>query len=113
MTDGAGEVALSNLSTETRRFPPTADFAARANAQPQLYADAAQDRIAYREAATSRLRWDAPWSQVLDWSEAPFAKWFVGGTMNVAVNCLDRHVEAGYGDHVAFTGRASPGTLAP
>ncbi|MEP7055317.1 MAG: acetyl-coenzyme A synthetase N-terminal domain-containing protein, partial [Actinomycetota bacterium] len=101
MTDGATEAALSNLSTETRRFAPDPDFAAQANAQPQLYADAAADRLAYWETQARRLRWDSPWSQVLDWSDAPFAKWFVGGTLNVSVNCLDRHVEAGYGERVA------------
>ena len=108
MTD-THEAALSNLMTESRRFPPAAEFVAQANAGPKLYADAAADRIGYWETAARRLRWETPWSQALDWSEAPYAKWFVGGTLNVAVNCLDRHVEAGYGDRVAFHWEGEPG----
>jgi acetyl-CoA synthetase len=103
------EPALSNLSTETRRFAPDAAFSAQANAQPHLYADAAADRVAFWETQARLLQWDTPWSQALDWSDAPFAKWFVGGTLNVSVNCLDRHVEAGYGDRVAFHWEGEPG----
>ena len=103
------EPALSNLSTETRRFPPDAEFAAQANAQPQLYADAAADRIAFWEAQARTLQWATPWSQALDWSDAPFAKWFIGGTLNVSVNCLDRHVDAGNGGRVAFHWEGEPG----
>ncbi|MEO6712756.1 MAG: acetate--CoA ligase [Mycobacteriales bacterium] len=109
MADDAGEVALSNLSTETRRFAPDAVFAAQANAQPQLYADADADRVGFWETQARALQWARPWSQALDWSDAPFARWFVGGTLNVAVNCLDRHVEAGRGEQVAFHWEGEPG----
>ena len=50
----------------------------------------------------NRLSWETPFSQVLDWSDAPFAKWFTGGKLNVTYNCVDRHVEAGNGDRVAI-----------
>ena len=49
-----------------------------------------------------RLAWDTTWTEVLDWSNPPFAKWFVGGKLNAAYNCVDRHVEAGDGDQVAY-----------
>ena len=53
--------------------------------------------------------WDRPWDQVLDWSQAPFAKWFTGGMLNASVNCVDRHVGAGYGDRVAYYWEGEPG----
>jgi len=109
MTEGAGEVALSNLLSETRRFAPPAEFAAQANAKPEIYAEAAADRVAFWEKQAHRLRWHTEWTQALDWSDAPFAKWFVGGKLNVTVNCLDRHVEAGYGDRVAYHWEGEPG----
>jgi acetyl-CoA synthetase len=109
MTDGAGEVALSNLLSETRRFEPPAEFAAQANAKPEIYAEAAADRLAFWAKQAHRLRWQTEWTEVLDWSDAPFAKWFVGGKLNVTVNCLDRHVEAGYGGRVAYHWEGEPG----
>ncbi|WP_435122316.1 acetate--CoA ligase [Amycolatopsis thermoflava] len=56
-----------------------------------------------------RLHWDVRWSEVLDWSGAPYAKWFTGGRLNVARNCVDRHVEAGFGDQVAIHWVGEPG----
>jgi acetyl-CoA synthetase len=109
MTDGAGEVALSNLLSETRRFEPPAEFAAQANAKPEIYAEAAADRLAFWAKQAHRLRWQTEWTEVLDWSDAPFAKWFVGGKLNVTVNCLDRHVEAGFGGRVAYHWEGEPG----
>jgi acetyl-CoA synthetase len=100
---------LSNLSHEERRFPPLADFAAAANVKADAYDDAAEDRVAFWEKQADRLSWTTRWSQVLDWSDAPFAKWFVGGTLNVAYNCVDRHVEAGHGDQVAYHWEGEPG----
>jgi acetyl-CoA synthetase len=102
--------ALSNLMTEERRFAPPADFAAKANATVDLYDQARADRLAFWERqARELITWDSEWSQVLDWSDPPFAKWFVGGTLNVAYNCVDRHVEAGYGDQVAIHWEGEPG----
>ncbi len=103
------EVALSNLMHEERRFPPPVEFSAQANAGPQLYDDAAADGIGFWETQARALQWETPWTQALDWTDPPFAKWFVGGTLNVAVNCLDRHVESGHGGRVAFHWEGEPG----
>ncbi len=105
----AENTALSALLHEDRRFEPPGDLAAAANAQPGIYQEAAQDRLGFWERQAQRLQWETPWTQVLDWSEAPFAKWFVGGRLNVAVNCVDRHVAAGLGDRVAFHWEGEPG----
>jgi acetyl-CoA synthetase len=91
---------LDNLLNESRTFPPSAEFAEQANAGADVYQIDDRDQFWARQAGY--LDWDSPWNQVLDWSNAPFAKWFVGGKLNVAYNCVDRHVEAGYGDQVAF-----------
>ena len=93
--------SLSNLMHETRSFPPPAKFAADANAQPSIYDEAATDRLAWWEEQARTLDWATPWDTVLEW-DLPFAKWFVGGTLNASVNCVDRHVAAGKGDKVAF-----------
>jgi acetyl-CoA synthetase len=93
---------LSNLSREERRFEPPAEFAAHANLTEAAYAEADADRLAFWEKQAERLSWDTRWEQALDWSNPPFAKWFVGGRLNAAYNCVDRHVEAGAGDKVAF-----------
>ena len=105
----AHAVTLENLSYESRTFPPPAAFAAAANVTADAYAEAAADRPAFWAKQAERLSWSTPWSQVLDWSNPPFAKWFVGGTLNVAYNCLDRHVEAGLGDRVAYYFEGEPG----
>ncbi len=83
-------------------YPLSEDFAAQANATAELYREAEQDRLAFWAKQANRLSWSKPFDQVLDWSAAPFAKWFTGGTLNVAYNCVDRHVEAGNGDRVAI-----------
>jgi acetyl-CoA synthetase len=100
--------ALSNLLHEERRFPPSEEFARDAVAKADLYDEAAKDRLAFWEEQAKALQWDKEWDQVLDW-QPPFAKWFIGGRLNVAVNCVDRHVEAGNGDKVAFHWEGEPG----
>ncbi|MEV0082164.1 acetate--CoA ligase [Saccharopolyspora sp. NPDC050642] len=100
---------LDNLLTESRAFPPSQEFAAQANATSALYEEASADREAFWAKQAERLAWDTKWDQVLDWSNAPFAKWFVGGKLNVAYNCVDRHVEAGNGDRVAIYWEGEPG----
>ena len=89
-------------------FPPSADFAANANATAALYDAAEADRLAFWADQANRLSWETPFTEVLDWSEAPFAKWFVGGKLNVAYNCVDRHAEAGNGDRVAIHWEGEP-----
>ena len=94
----AHAATLENLSYESRTFPPPAAFAANANVTADAYAEAAADRPAFWAKQAERLSWSTPWSQVLDWSNPPFAKWFVGGKTNVAYNCIDRQVERGSGE---------------
>jgi len=100
---------LDNLLTESRTFPPGEEFAAQANAKADLYQRADADREAFWAEQARNLHWDTEWDQVLDWSNPPFAKWFTGGKLNVAYNCVDRHVEAGNGDRVAIHWEGEPG----
>jgi acetyl-CoA synthetase len=100
---------LENLSSETRQFPPPEALAAAANVQADAYEQAAADRLGYWEQQARRLTWAKEWEQTLDWSNPPFAKWFVGGELNIAYNCVDRHVEAGKGDKVAIHWEGEPG----
>jgi len=94
---------LENLLSENRRFPPSAEFAAQANAQSDLYAWAAADRVGFwADQARELLDWSTPFSETLDWSGAPVARWFADGKLNAAYNAVDRHVEAGRGDRVAL-----------
>ncbi|MBE7189158.1 acetate--CoA ligase, partial [Jatrophihabitans endophyticus] len=99
---------LSNLSHEDRTFAPPEDFAANANVKADAYERADADREGFWAEAAERLSWAEKWTQVLDWSEAPFAKWFIGGKLNVAYNCVDRHVESGHGDQVAIRWEGEP-----
>ncbi len=101
--------ALSNLLQENRSFPPDAAFAKRANVTAEAYADADADRLGFWAVQAQRLAWDSPWHQILDWSNAPFAKWFVGGRLNVAYNCVDRHVESGHGEQTALVFESESG----
>ena len=107
MTDTPQET-LANLLTETRRFDPPPALAATANVTAEAYAQASADRLGFWEQAARRLHWGTEWEQTLDWSNPPFAKWFIGGKLNVAYNCLDRHVEAGNGDRVAIYWEGEP-----
>ena len=96
------EQNISNLSHEDRVFEPPAELAASANVKAEVYEQAAADRVKFWGEQAGRLDWGTPFSEVLDWSNPPFAKWFVGGTLNASYNCVDRHVEAGNGDKVAL-----------
>lgn len=102
--------ALSNLLHESRTFAPPAELAAHANATAETYSEAKADRLAFWAEQAGRLEWSEPWNQVLDWSDAPFARWFVGGKLNVAVNCVDRHVANGLGDRIAIHFEAEDGS---
>nr|WP_157345515.1 acetate--CoA ligase [Nocardioides sp. MAH-18] len=93
---------MSNLLKEDRRFEPPAEIAEHANLTAEAYDRAAADPEAFWAEQAGRLDWTQQWDQVLDWSNPPFAKWFVGGRLNAAYNCVDRHVEAGRGDKVAL-----------
>jgi len=101
--------SIDSLLTETRRFAPSPEFTADRAAGPELYERAAADRLAYWGDRARELHWHKPFQTVLDWSNPPFAKWFADGHINVAYNCLDRHVLAGNGDRVAIHWEGEPG----
>jgi acetyl-CoA synthetase len=100
--------SLENLSYEDRTFPPAKTFIDNANAKSDIYAEADKDHLAFWEKQANRLHWDQKWNQVVDW-QLPFAKWFIGGKLNAAYNCLDRHVMQGRGERVAFYFEGEPG----
>ena len=99
---------VENLLSEDRTFAPAPEFAAQANIKADEYEIADVDRIAFWESKAEYLKWDKRWHTVLDW-QVPFAKWFVDGKLNASVNCLDRHVDEGRGDRVAFYFEGEPG----
>ena len=107
-TTGA-DSALDNLLAENRTFPPSPEFAAEANLGEEAYQRAEDDPDAFWKEQAERLTWEKPFTEVLDWSDKPHAKWFADGTLNVAVNCVDRHVDAGLGDRVAIHWEGEPG----
>lgn len=101
---------IDHLLSEERRFAPSREFAAAAIGTAELYAQAAADRERFwADRAREMLHWHRPFTEVLDWSNPPFATWFADGELNVAYNCLDRHVEAGHGDRVALLWEGEPG----
>ncbi|MBS9535838.1 acetate--CoA ligase [Mycobacterium sp. M1] len=89
-------------------YPPSPAFTAAANAGADLYRAAEADRLGFWAQQANRLDWATPFTQVLDYSDAPFARWFHDGQLNVAYNCVDRHVEAGHGDRVAIFWEGEP-----
>jgi acetyl-CoA synthetase len=101
--------ALEALLTETRAFPPPAEFAAAAHVKDRsLHEQAAEDPEGFWAAQAKQLEWHQPWTNVLEW-DLPFAKWFVGGRINASVNCLDRHVNMGLGSKPAIVWEGEPG----
>jgi acetyl-CoA synthetase len=95
---------------EIESIDPAEEFARQANvSDPSIYENADADYEAFWSEQAQALDWAQDYEQVLDWSDPPFAKWFVGGKLNVAHNCVDRHVEAGNGDRVAFHWRGEEG----
>ncbi len=99
---------IDTLLVETRRFPPTEEFAAQANATDATYSAAAEDREAFWAEQAGLLDWIEPWHTVLEWT-LPHAKWFLGGKLNVSSNCLDRHVAGGRADKAAIIWEGEPG----
>ncbi|KQM84238.1 acetate--CoA ligase [Agromyces sp. Leaf222] len=103
-------VQIDHALEEIRRFRPSPEFAANAVADAGLYDAAHADRVGFwADQSRELLQWDKPFTKTLDWTNPPFAKWFEDGELNVAVNCLDRHVEAGNGDRVALHWIGEPG----
>ncbi|MGH2389099.1 MAG: AMP-binding protein, partial [Chloroflexota bacterium] len=100
---------IEALFEERRSFPPPEEFRRRAVlTDPEVYKRAAADPEGYWASQAARLDWYSPWTTVLEW-DLPYAKWFVGGTLNVSYNCLDRHVKAGQGERVAYHWEGEPG----
>ncbi len=100
-----GEHAIETRLLEERRYPPDPAFAAQANAGPEIYAEDPMDF--WRRQAETRISWFEPFTGLLEWN-LPYAKWFTGGKLNVCYNCVDRHVEAGRGDRVAYHWEGEP-----
>ena len=98
------------LHTE-QTFPPPPEFAAQANASdPGIYERAHADPEAWWGSWAEKLDWIEPFEEVLDWSDPPFAKWFGGGKLNVSAHCLDRHIDGGAGDRIAYYWEGEDGT---
>ncbi|GGI05224.1 acetate--CoA ligase [Egicoccus halophilus] len=104
-----GADAIEGLLDESRTFPPPPEFQANALVTgAEIYDDANADFEGFWAREAAQLDWSREWDTILDW-QPPHAKWFVGGQLNVAHNCLDRHVEAGHGEQVAYHWEGEPG----
>jgi acetyl-CoA synthetase len=97
--------AIETMLLEERRYPPPAEFAAQANAKPEIY-DEPFEAFWERE-GRERLTWFEPFGALYEW-KPPYAKWYLGGKLNVCFNCVDRHVEAGNGAKVAYHWEGEP-----
>ena len=100
---------IEPLHQENRHFAPTAEFSKNAIAHPAIYEQAKADRLGFWADQANQLHWHKPFTQTLDWTNPPFARWFHDGELNISYNCLDRHVEAGNGDRVALYFEGEPG----
>ena len=115
MTDTDSRTAVIDTDTTApspsaaQTYPPSAEFAANANLTAEAYQRAAADPEAFWAEQANRLTWATPFGRVLDWSDAPHARWFADGTLNVAENCVDRHVAQGRGATVAIHWEGEPG----
>src|SRR5262245_54895301 len=109
MSDKAPAPELVDLLQEDRTFPPPESFRARANVRDEeVYARAERDPEAFWAAFASELEWFTPWTRVLEW-KPPHAKWFLGGTLNVSVNCVDRHARGPRRNKAALIWEGEPG----
>ena len=105
MTIEVGSHAIESMQLEERRYPPSPEFSKQANAQPDIYEKDLE--TFWRDEALERVSWFKPFDRVLEWN-LPYAKWFLGGKLNVCYNCVDRHVEAGRGEKVAYHWEGEP-----
>src|SRR3982075_3260016 len=105
MTIQSGTHAIESMQLEERRYPPPPEFARNANAKPHIYSRPLEDF--WKEEALERVSWFRPFDTVLEW-KLPYANWFLGGKLNACYNCVDRHVEAGRGDKVAYYWEGEP-----
>jgi acetyl-CoA synthetase len=103
-TETPSSHAIDTLFLEQRRYPPAPEFAAQANAQPDIYE---RDFDEFWETEAGRISWFEPFSKLYEW-EPPYARWYIGGKLNVCFNCVDRHVEAGHGNKIAYYWEGEP-----
>jgi acetyl-CoA synthetase len=96
--------AIETMQIEERRYPPSPEFSRQANAQPDIY-ERGFDELWTKE--SERINWFEPWKQLYEW-KPPYAKWYIGGKLNVCYNCVDRHVEHGGKDRVAYFWEGEP-----
>ena len=110
MSEATDSPNISDLLWEQRKFPPSAAFQANALvSEPHLYDAAREDyETFWATQASETVTWTKPWNTICEW-KSPYSKWFIGGELNVAYNCLDRHVEAGNGSKVAIHWEGEPG----
>jgi len=99
-----GEHAIETMQVEKRRYPPSPEFRKQANAQAAIYNSSLEDFWAEE---SKRITWFKPWDKLLEW-KPPYAKWYIGGKLNVCHNCVDRHVDGGQGDKVAYFWEGEP-----
>ncbi len=99
------EHAIAALFSEERSYPPPPDFSAQANAQPSIYERSFEEL--WETEGRERVTWFEPFTELYEW-EPPYAKWYLGGKLNVCFNCVDRHVEAGNGEKVAYHWEGEP-----
>jgi len=109
MSESKSAAEYDDLLREDRIFTPPADFTARAHANdPAIYQEADRDPEAFWTRFARELEWMSPWTTVLDW-QPPHAKWFIGGTLNISANCLDRHVRSARRNKAAIIWEGEPG----
>ena len=100
---------IEALLREKRKFPPPKDFVKHANVNtPSIYKDAAKNPARFWERFARELHWFKPWKKALEW-KVPYAKWFVGGKLNVSYNCLDRHIDTARRTKAALIWEGEPG----
>ncbi|HET7044767.1 MAG TPA: acetate--CoA ligase [Gaiellaceae bacterium] len=104
-TDTTKGHSIETMLLEERRYPPSPEFAAEAVAKPEIY-ERGFDEF-WEQEGRERISWFEPFSKLYEW-ERPYAKWYLGGKLNVSYNCVDRHVEAGRGTRVAFQWEGEP-----
>ncbi|HEY8774492.1 MAG TPA: acetate--CoA ligase [Gaiellaceae bacterium] len=104
-TEAGHSHAIETMLLEERTYPPPEEFAAQANAKADIYEEPFE--AFWEREGRERLTWFEPFTELFEW-EPPYAKWFLGGTLNVCFNCVDRHVEAGNGEKVAFFWEGEP-----
>src|SRR5437762_2321187 len=105
MSTAVDSRTIDTLLLEERRYPPGAEFAAQANAKPDIYSRSFEEY--WETEGRERVTWFEPFTKLLEW-ELPYAKWYLGGKLNVCFNCVDRHVAAGNGDKVAYCWEGEP-----